>query len=387
VWGGNLPLIRRYCYRFLVTVTAAVITTLLFSPNARGDVRFDVGLNGGYTNNLFFDSSRVLDRHTTALAAVRYYPISWLELNISGDLSVYGEMPELSSRLGRVGFTAIPLGQDHKFAVSASGSYDGRRYRKALRDYDNNNFNTRLAIGYRFRPALAGRIGGTIQTTSYLASESGDKRSAEVFAGLNATVFRNNSFDIEFGYGMADYRTIDRSLKFIPIGPYGEEPEKALRDATLRSIYVSPRLSRPIGSKTGMNLTFLYRKFQNAGGALVIGSSVGLLSPWTSVWDGRSVTLTVKTYLIKTLTVSTGVGYWSKTYLQTLEQKDYPWVRGTGREDTQRRFYIQVTRPIAVWRDALLQPKIQVDYTRNSSTNELFDFSGFSIDTGISLQF
>jgi hypothetical protein len=363
--------------------------TIVSSPNARADVRFEFGLNGGYTNNLFFDASDVLDRHTTGTAAVKYYPLSRLELNLSGHNSVYGEIPELSSRMGKIGFVAFPLSQDSKFAVSLSGSYDGTRYHDDLASFDNNNFNGRLAVGYRFRPALAGRIGGTIQTTSYLVSESGDKRSAEVFAGLNATILGNNCLDVEFGYGVADYKKIDQSLEFLPIGPYGEEPEKALRDATLRSIYLSPRFSRPLGSKTGVNLTLLYRNFQNADGAMVLGSSTGLLSPWSSVWEGNSVTLTVKTYLIKALTVSAGAGYWSKTYLKTLEQEDYPWRSewGTGREDIQKRVYLQVLRPIVVWREALLQPKIQVDYTHNNSTNELFNFSGFSIDGGVSLQF
>lgn len=369
-------------------IAAAILTSVL-SPDARADIRYEFGLNGGYTNNLFSDSSDVLDRYTTSTAAVKYYPIARLELNLSGDLSAYGEMPDLSSRLGRIGFTALPLGQDSRFSVSASGSYDGRRYRKNLNSYDNNNFNTRLAVGYRIHPALSGRIGGTIQTTSYLTSESGDKRSAEVFAGLNATILGNNSFDIEFGFGAADYRKIDRSLEYLPIGPYGEEPEKALLDATLRSIYVSPRFSRPLGSKTGVSLTLTVRNFQNVGDALVLGSSTGLLSPWSSVWEGESITLTVKTYLIKTLTLSTGGGYWSKSYLQTLEQEDYAnrssqW--GTKREDIQKRVYVQVLRPITVWRDHLLQPRVQVDYTHNNSINGLFSYSGFSIGAGISLQ-
>jgi hypothetical protein len=254
---------------------------------------------------------------------------------------------------------------------------------------NNDNFNARLAVGYRFLPALAGRIGGTIQTTSYLASESGDKRSAEVFAGVNATVLRDNSFDLEFGYGVADYRTIDVELEELPPGPAGYDFDEAFLSATLRSIYVSPRFSRPLGSKTGINLTLLYRNFVNADSALVLGSSTGLLSPWSSVWEGKSVTLTVKTYLIKTLTVSAGAGYWSKTCFRTLEEEDFfhrsDW--GDGRKDTQKRVFLQVLRPITVWRDGLLQPKIQVDYTHNNSTNELFDFSGFSIDTGVSLQF
>jgi hypothetical protein len=367
----------------------AVVLTNVFSPNARADIRYEFGLNGGYTNNLFFDSSDVLDRHTTGTAAVKYYPLSWMELNLSGDMSVYGEISGLSSHLGRIGFTAIPLSQDHKFVISVSGSYDGRRYHRDLGNYDNNNFNTRLAVGYRFRPTLAGRIGATIQTTSYLSSESGDKRSAEVFTGLNATILGSNSLDIEFGLGAADYKKIDESLEFLPIGPYGEEPEEALQSATLRSIYFSPRLSRPLGSRTGVNLTLLYRNFQNAGGAIVLGSTTGLLSPWSSVWEGKSVTLTVKTYLIKTLTMSAGAGYWRKTYLPTLEEEDYAWRSewGKSRDDIQKRVYLQVLRPITVRRDGLLQPKIQIDYTHNNSTNELFKFSGFSIDMGISLQF
>jgi len=92
--------------------------------------------------------------------ALKYYPISWLELSTSGDISVYGEIPGLSSRLGRIGFTAIPLGDEHKLAVSVSGSFDGRRYRRDLSDYNTNNFSARVALGYRFRPALIGRIGG-----------------------------------------------------------------------------------------------------------------------------------------------------------------------------------------------------------------------------------
>ena len=370
-------------------MVAAVMMAIGFSPNARADVRFEFGLNGGYTNNLFFDSSDVLDRHTTGTAAVKYYPLPWLELNLSGDMSVYGEIPGLSSRLGRIGFTVIPFDQDHKFSVSVSGSYDGRRYHEVLDSSNNNNFNSRLAVGYRFLPALAARIGGTVQTTSYLVSESGDKRSAEVFAGVNATILRNNSFDLELGYGVADYRTINLSLKELPTGPTGYDFDEAFLSATLRSIYVSPRFSRPLGSKTGMSLTVLYRNFLNADSALVLGSSTGLLSPWSSVWEGKSVTLTVKTYLIRSLTVSAGAGYWSKTYFKTLEEEDFyhrsDW--GDGREDIQKRVYLQVLRPITVWREGLLQPKIQVDYTHNNSTNELFDFSGFSIDTGISLQF
>ncbi len=282
--------------RSLVSLISAATLALLFASRADANLKFDMGFSSGYTSNSFLDSTDALDRHVISTGAVKYYPLSWLEASLSGDISTYGEVPNLSSRLGRVGITAVPIGQNSRFSLSLSGSFDGRRYRRAFSKYDSDDFNSRVAVGYRLMPRLSLRLGGTFQTTSYLATESGDKQATEVFAGFNSTPFGSNSLDVEWGFGWADYRSIDlskvKSDGFV-IDRLMELPQlpvdSLLKSGTIPSFYISPRWSRPLGSKTGINATFLYRHFGNTQSTMVFASATsanGLLSPWTSVWEG-----------------------------------------------------------------------------------------------------
>jgi hypothetical protein len=248
--------------------------------------------------------------------------------------------------------------------------------------FDLNNIEGRVSLGYELGEITLLRAGMRYQSSPYLRSENSDKESAEIYAGLNQTLPANNCLDIEVGYGIMDYKFIDPTRTFVSM----TNPEGALVGGHLRSFYVSPRLSRPLGRKTGLNLTFAFRSFMNTGDETVFGSSVGLLSPWTSVWEGTSVAATLKSYLIPQLISSAGIGYWNRRHLETLENDQFPAVVGKTRDDDQIRIYLQIMRPILLKSGALIQPRLQLDYTSNNSTNELFDYSAFSINTGISVR-
>lgn len=222
-----------------------------------------------------------------------------------------------------------------------------------------------------------------MQGTEYLGSSSGDKVSIETFAGLNTTLPGNHSLDLEFGYGSMDYRFIDPSLRFINF----QDPEAALANGRLETLYLSPRISRSLGNSTGMSVVFSYRTFMHSDDGIVYGSSVGLLSPWTSVWSGTSAILNVKSYLIPRMIATAGCGYWNRRHLRTIESDMYPLVISRSRDDDQLRIYAQIVRPFLIGDGNLLQPRIQFEYSNNNSTNELFDYSGFAFSTGISLRF
>jgi hypothetical protein len=162
-------------------------------------------------------------------------------------------------------------------------------------------------------------------------------------------------------------------------------PDSALSDGTIRSYYISPRFSRPLGEKTGLNITFLYRYFKDADETSVYAPLNSLLSPWTTVWQGTSIVATIKTYVIRNLTISGGAGYWNKSFLATVKPPRV--VRKFSRDDDQEKVFVQVVRPITAWRDASLQPRVRIDYSHDDSTNKLYKYSGFSIETGISLKF
>jgi hypothetical protein len=130
----------------------------------------------------------------------------------------------------------------------------------------------------------------------------------------------------------------------------------------------------------------------NSEDGLVYGASIGLLSPWTSVWEGHSISLSLKSFLIPTVMLTTGIGYWDETFISTLDDVlPYPdggfliYIIPVGRKDEQRKFYLQLQRPVSTPL-GVLQPNLRVDYVDNDSTNDLFDYFGFSISVGMSYQ-
>ncbi|MGB5137107.1 MAG: hypothetical protein WBP29_01095, partial [Candidatus Zixiibacteriota bacterium] len=355
----------------------ALLLLGLLPERSSANIMLELGLNGGYTDNLLSDSSGVVDRYSTSSATLRFYPNSNYELRTTGEATFYSAQTGLSNKLARLGATWIPLNAESRFSIYVSGDFDLLRYRSQFGRFNTNNIDARAAFGYRLGTVANLRWGVRLQSTEYLGSSSGDKASIESFAGINTTFWRDNSFDCEFGYGIMDYRFIDPALEYIDI----EQPEAALTGGKLRSIYVSPRVSRPLGSRTGANVTFTYHHFLGDEDEIVYGSSVGLLSPWTSVWEGTSIVANVKSFLLPGFISTFGCGYWNRRHLRTIENGLYPLVIGRERDDDQARMYLQFVRPIAVGSGKILQPRIQIDYSNNNSSNELFDYSGASIST------
>lgn len=366
----------------LFTILAVAMFCACFPVSIFANTLFELGLNGGYTDNLVGDSSSLVDRYSTTTALVRFYPTAKTEFNISGDAMFYDRNPGLSNRKAGIGAKFIPLNPESPLSLFLRSEFDIRRYRAEYDRYNNNNFNIRTAIGYRLSATARLRVGIQVLGSEYLGSSSGDKTSTEAYFGFNTTLLGNNSFDCEFGYGSMDYRFIDPALEFIDF----ENPEGALVSGQLRSIYLSPRFSRPLGSKTGLNLTVSFRQFVIGDDRIVYGSSVGLLSPWTTVWEGTSATLTIKSYLVPRCITTIGGGFWNRRHLRTIESNMFPLVIGTDRDDEQFRGYCQVARPILIGAGLLLQPYLNCEFSNNRSTNRLFEYSSFAISTGLSLK-
>ena len=132
-----------------------------------------------------------------------------------------------------------------------------------------------------------------------------------------------------------------------------------------RWYYITPRFSRPIGSRTGVSITYTYSRFTNPDDAIIFGYGTEFLSPWAAVYEGSSVMLNVKSYLIPHLVVSAGSGYWEKTYLKSLQKhpifgyglpKDAP-----RRHDYYTRLYVSIERPIPIEINGMLVPSVTID--------------------------
>lgn len=379
-WGVRTSLIKNS--RPALTLWLWVLLAPLAHGDLYGNALFELNLNGGYTDNLLSDSSALVDRYSVSSATVRFYPTSKIEFNATGEATFYDRESGLTNRMAKAGAVMMPLSPESRFSIYLDGNFNLRRYRIDYRQFNNNNLDARVAFGYKLGSATSCRIGATIQSAEYLGSQDGDKATREMYAGLNATLPGKSSLDLEIGYSTMNYRYVDPHLDFID----HEHPEAALVSGTLKSLYVSPRWSCQLGRRTGVTVTYSFRSFIEDDDRIVYGSSVGLLSPWTGVWEGNSVTASVKSYVIPRSILSAGCGYWSRRHLRTIESDQFPLVMGRSRSDDQVRIYAQIVRPILFTGGRLLQPRIQIDFVRNNSTNELFDYSGFSISTGLSLR-
>jgi hypothetical protein len=362
-----------------------IATTLIFCwPRpADADIAGSIGINGGYTENLLNDSTDVDDSFSAYNGSINIYPVHFLELQGTADYTYYSEFFNLSNINAGLGLTLIPTPEASPLSLYFSTKFDGRRYRESFEAFDNNTYVATASAGYRLQANLLLRAGLADNSNHYLYSDKGDKETTEAFLGLNTTFLGRNSFDLEFGFGLADYKYIPSDLRYLDIN----NPENDLEDGRLEIIYAMPRISRPLGSRTGINLTYTYRSFMNSQDGLVFGSSVGLLSPWNSVWEGHALTLNVKTYLLPGMIASGGVGYWEKTFLPSLEGEAFFLVRSAraDRVEVQRKWYLQFQRPLAT-RFGLLQPSLRVDYVSNSSSTDLYRYSGFSLSLGITYQ-
>jgi hypothetical protein len=379
-----MPLLRMLILHMMFKCFPVLLCILLAASTSRADFAYEVGLNGGYTGNLLQDSTNLEDSYSTTQASFKYYPFSTIEVDLTGQYTSYSKTFGLSNFLYSGEITYIPTREGASVAVYLSGKYDRTRYREKFESFDNANTHLTAALEYVMEPSVRLRAGSRLTVTRYVNADSvdADHEKYDLFAGLNFVVFGSNSLDIEAGWGTTNFSFIDDtvqpSIKFNP----------GSSDGYFRSFYVSPRISRPLGSKTGISVTYNYRHFTGADHSVVAGYSTGYLSPWATMYEGSSVTLQLKSHLIPRMIVTTGVGYWDKTYLRTRnrilgtiygEGWSYSgWIYENGvspRKDYFSRFYIGVQRPISFGVSGLIEPTMTIGYGENRSSDDAYNYS------------
>jgi len=361
---------------------------------ALADVGFDFSCTHLDAGNLFNDSTDITDAYTTASSTIFYYPHPKTEITFNNNYAYYRDRLYLGYFSSGGGVTYIPTSEGAKFPLYFSTNFTGMLYRQGMADFDNNTFDITASTGYAFNQSVRTRLGFSYKSTAYTRSESSDQESFELSAGGNVRLFGSNVIDAEIGYAFANYVYISPTDTIFPklglpprIQPDGRFYEFA--DGQLGSAYFSPRYSRPIGSKTGLSVTYTYREFFGTEDAVLLGTVSGdvtaeNLSPWSTVWQGSSVTFMVKTYVISKFIVSAGVGYWNKSFLRTYYGEagvDY-FHQVIDRHDDKSKIYVSIQDPILMESGVLIETTISADYTNNTSSKPLYDYSGLSVSIG-----
>jgi len=401
--------------RFPLVAPVALMALFVYPVASRaGVVDFDgeASVSAASTSNLFGDSTAQDDTYTTASLDLKVYPLSFARVNLAGGYTYYGNFFNLSNLVYGGGLTLIPTSDSSRFSLYLNGNYRDREYREPDNDslslnaneFAGSEYEATVAVGYKLTPTAEMRTGVSITSVGYDLEGVIDRRRYDLTAGANVTLPGGFSVDLEGGYSGGKYQHIDPVVvvggdtlprrQILPGDQY-----TVLLEEDLRSIYISPRVSGPLGWKTAFSLTLSHRQFLEHNEAdIIYGYSTGYLSPWLTEFAGEAAVVRVKTYLIPRLIVTLTTGYWQREHLQTVESewlldrfgRPYRTVNllyAQKRADWRRRLNVRVQWPLVMKPGLIVEPSLEVDYTDNNSTVRVYDHSNFSLTGGLTVRF
>jgi hypothetical protein len=411
-----------------------ILASVLILPSlASADFDVEFSSNATYTDNVLGSHGAPKDRYATQSAAVQYYPFRFLKLSASTDISSYHKAIDLGTYSGGVGAELIPLPTESKLLLYMYTNFNARRYRSYettfFRDpvdsiteptvdfgeFETDVFDARLVTGYRVNERMRFRAGVSYRSSNYLASESSDQEITELFTGGYLTLPYSNALDVEVGVSFSDYEAVIPGPEVVPSGPYKDKSKihgmdglnLTVQSSGFNSVYVSPRISRPLGGRTGIGLTAFFREFGNTTGDMVLSDGVENVSPWQSTWQGSGLSLQVKSYLIPHIIATGGFAYYDKEYIMIMDVAELTaaeeqWAAdsvGTPhpalaiwdfylpymnlREDVSRQYYAGFKLPITVSPDIIVEPSLNLQYTRNTSNKSLYGYSTTTVAVGL----
>jgi len=379
-----------------------LILGLLGSISAQANFTFEIGANEGYNGNLFDVANRVTDYSTSSNAAVRYYPLTSLELAGTGDYTRYKDTDALSSLSRGLQTTFIPAQPNAAIALHLQGKFNRQTYKgDSLQRYNTNAWEFMPAVGYQLNPRTHLRAGATWRFTDYTQTVAGDgvinsKIEFDMVAGCNINFHGSNALDVEIGMLQTRYDE-DTLAEFLNFQELRLDTAVVSYGRRVRTFHFSPVFSRPLGDKTGMNVTAAYRRFASGENVIVRGAASGVLDPLSSLFEGFGVYIEIKTFLIPRLVTTVGSGYWDKKHLPTEVRKYVPHpvfpddsllaYVPTSREDEQLRTFISVQMPFPNgFGGFYIEPSATVSYRDNSSPIDYYDYYGWNISVGVSLR-
>lgn len=395
----------------IVGLTALVLLFALPASNVSADIKMDFSGSGGYTNNLLENSSKNEDSFSSARVSLRVYPHSTTEISLNNDYTYYSKYYNLSNFNGGVGLQFIPTGKNSRLSVLFSLNFTARVYRDNFLKFNNDTYDALFSAGYNWRGILI-RSGVSFNSIKYhdLAVPDSlsfdqlvvsDKNTFKLFAGTNFSLLNSISVDFEGGYAYMDYTRFRDTIRYIDPSPFSpfKHIDSFMTGDRLESYYFSPRISGHLGQKVGLNITYNYRKFTNKRDKVVYGAGTGWISPWASVYDGQSITAALKTYYLPNFIISSGIGYWDKTFFRTIERIFTLIRKANKRRDFQTRFYLTLQRPIPLKSGTIIEPFLQFNYSDNKSTyddkptnptmkpdHKLYDYSSLSVSAGLTIK-
>ena len=350
-----------------------LVFSLLVYPNVYSDILSNISYQGGYSGNLFNDSLVFDDVFNSFGGSIQVYPSNSVELQGAGYYTAYSEITDLSNLYGNFSIKAIHDSYESDFSLLAGGNLYFQNYGEQFEIYDYWSVNSHVSGIYRATYYLSLTLGGYLTHMKYINEETVTNNEFGGYGGFNLTLPKRNTVDGE----VQVYRKKFNSI--LDVNGNAVNLEYDFIDLNLS-------FARPISESIGLNIAYLHRMIADKDQFAVAGYTVDYLSPWSSLWDGDRVSLSIKKIFPKEITMVLYGSYFEKSYVPVIDINSTSDLSRLRRND--ENLYAAVTLSKNVYfTNTLLTPSIDISYTDNRSNLSLYEYDKLLVMLSLSYGF
>ncbi|MEZ5357260.1 MAG: hypothetical protein R3F48_00425 [Candidatus Zixiibacteriota bacterium] len=354
-------------------ILRVVSIALLFTiAGVHAEVVTETTIGSGYQGNLFGDSSALGAAYGFGGLALNYYPSGSVRITADGMYTYYNTYEDLSNLIGNLSVTVIPTAETSPFSLTLSGGATTRKFGTVYSLYDQSGASAAADIGYRLSSRIRLLSSAAYAYTDYTESEYGTHSGPEFSAGVNLTIGAANSFAITGVYANRSYEQPALSTQ----GQGASANTNSENTETFDMSGYTFRFSRPLGSRTGLSLSFGQRMLHINNDFAAYGYTIDYLSPWSDLWEGTIAFGNIKHFFPKQVIAELGFSYVDKSFVDVIETDgeatETYWQNS--RDDKQTAVSLAISRAISLDKNKMIKPTVSVSYRRNESTAEYYDY-------------
>ena len=367
------------------TIISFALLLSLTTQTSHAETVVEGLVGGGYQGNLFNDSNLTSDQYATFGMTITHYPSGSAQLSGTGRYNKFADYSDLSNFTGEFSGMVIPTSENSPLTLALSGSVATQSFGLLYQLYDQTSARAGLELDYALTQRVHARLSGSYDNNDYRNSDYGSNRNLDLSAGLATTIGSANSVVLRFDFS---HRSFDQPAVNGSPGNLtltsGKETTETF-DATGALI----RFSRPLGERTGINLSAGMRTLHFDHDLTVLGYTIDYLSPWADLWEGGSVSVGLKHFFPSQLILELSGAYYDKQFVDVVELSDVSnetyWQ--DGREDKLATAGLSLARPITLKAGGMLTPSVFVGYRNNVSTADQFDYDNFNGSFSLKVEF
>ena len=358
---------------------------LLFVSGLQAEVITEATLGSGYQGNLFNDANSTGDTYGSAGLRLKYYPSASAEFAAGASYNAFVTYNDLSSLTADASATFIPTSQTSPLTLAIAGNISYRKFGLLYELYDQGAAMGGVDMGYRIAPWAHLLGSASYFNSTYTNADYGSNRGVNASAGINLSLLGSNSIAIRADYS----RRLYDQPAIVTTGQGMSRNNDQTVTETFEIAGVLLRFSRPLGVRTGLNLSFGHRALLVNNEFAVPGYTVDYLSPWSDLWEGNSVSATLKHFFPGQVTTEFSAAYFDKSYVDAIESVDEASDTFVlqSRDDQLTTATLSLARPILLQNGHLLTPMISAGYRQNASSIDSYDYQDFWTSLSLKVAF